>query len=119
MKRTEHPATIGGYKVIGVLGHGGMGTVYRAVIPSTGRIVAIKILNPSEPLAAVLNMSELRDIFTSEVLIMSRLHHPNIADIEEFDVDNGRPFYTMEYFCNNLGMMIGEQFAMEEIGSEN
>ena len=45
---------------------------------------------------------------------MSRLRHPNIADVWDFDFDGGRPFYTMEYFCNNLGMMIGERFIVEE-----
>jgi len=114
MKNTGHPRTIGRYKVTGILGHGGMSTVYRAVMPATGKVVALKLLDPAEALTEVLDMKTLREIFTAEVLAMSRLRHPNIADVWDFDFDGGRPFYTMEYFCNNLGMMIGERFIVEE-----
>lgn len=44
-----------------------------------------------------------------------RLMHENIADIRDFDSDEqGNPFYIMEYYCNNLGVMIGEHYRVEE-----
>jgi serine/threonine-protein kinase len=109
-----HTGKIGKYTIDGILGHGSMGTVYRVIVPETGRAVALKLLNPSETLAEFLDESTLREIFSTEVLAMSRLHHTNITEVLDFDYDGSMPFYTMEYFCNNLGMMIGERFVVEE-----
>jgi len=39
---------------------------------------------------------------------MANLRHPHIAQVWDFDEENGIPFYIMEYFCNNLGLMLGE-----------
>ncbi len=105
---------VGKYIIEGLLGHGGMGTVYRAVSPETGRIVALKLLNRSSTLTEFLDETELRKIFSTEVLTMSRLNHDHIAEVLDFDFSGRVPFYTMEYFCNNLGMMIGERFIVEE-----
>lgn len=88
--------------------------MYRAIEPETGRTVALKLLNPSEPLAGFMKEETLRELFSAEFRIMSRLRHPNIAEVIDYDVAEGRPFYTMEYFCNNLGMMLGEKFIVEE-----
>jgi serine/threonine protein kinase len=104
---------VGRYTITGILGHGGMGTVYRAVMPTTNRTVALKLLNPSEPLVELLGMPALKDIFVAEAVTMARLRHPHIADIRDFDYDGDRPFYTMEYYCGNLGMMIGEDAILE------
>lgn len=114
MKNCGHTSRIGKYIIDGILGHGSMGTVYRAIMPETGRIIALKRLNPVEALSEFLDDSTLREIFTTEAQTMSRLHHPNIAEVLDVAFDKGRPFYTMEYFCNNLGMMIGERLDAEE-----
>lgn len=114
MKNCGHTGKIGQYIIDTILGHGSMSTVYRAIMPESGRVIALKLLNPAEALAEFLDDSTLREIFTTEALTMSRLHHPNIAEVLDFAFDNDRPFYTMEYFCNNLGMMIGEKFTAEE-----
>jgi serine/threonine-protein kinase len=92
-----------------------MGTVYRALTPKTGRIVALKLLNPSEPLQEALGLAALREIFSTEAEIMSGLRHPNIAEVLDSGQDEqGRPFYVMEHFCANLGMLIGEHYLVEE-----
>ena len=115
MKQGCHPASIGSYPVTGILGHGGMGTVYRARKPETGQVVALKVLNPIEPLREALGMKALREIFAAETATMARLHHQNIAAVlDSGQDDQGRPFYVMEYFCANLGMMIGEHYQVEE-----
>ncbi|MCL7487531.1 MAG: hypothetical protein M8357_05080, partial [Desulfobulbaceae bacterium] len=67
MKRTAHSGSIGKYTIEAILGHGGMATVYRAIMPDTGRILALKMLNPAETLSTFLDESTLREIFTSEV----------------------------------------------------
>ncbi len=46
--------TIGPYTISRTLGRGGMGTVFRAIIPATGKTVALKQLNPTEPLVDML-----------------------------------------------------------------
>lgn len=114
MKRKGHPESVGKYLIDGILGHGGMATVYRAIEPESGRTIALKLLNPSEPLAQLMDAEKLQELFSAEFGIMSRLRHPNIAEVIDYDVADERPFYTMEYFCNNLGMMLGEKFIVEE-----
>jgi len=106
--------TIGPYTITRTLGRGGMGTVYRAVIPKTGETVALKQLHPAEPLVDLLGINRIREIFDTEAKTMARLHHPNIVKVWEIDSDSDQPYFTMEYFCNNLGIMIGEQVALTE-----
>jgi hypothetical protein len=69
--------TIGKYRVIGQLGRGAMGTVYRAVDVTLDREVAIKVLNP--------DLTDPRIIkrFRSEATTLAKLNHPGIATIYE------------------------------------
>ncbi|MDW7772304.1 MAG: protein kinase [Desulfobulbaceae bacterium] len=114
MKKQPHPQKIGRYPVTGLIGRGGMGVVYRALVPESGEVVALKILRPAEPLVELLGMEKLKDIFTYEARKMAELDHPNIVRVLDFDWLEGVPFFIMEYHCNNIGMMIGEQLIMEE-----
>ena len=85
--------TIGNYQVLGLLGEGGMGQVYRATHPEIGRFVAIKVL--SADLAAE---PEVIDRFRTEALAVNRIAHPNIIDISDFGaLPDGRPYFVMEY----------------------
>ena len=70
--------TIGKYRIVGQLGRGGMGTVYKAVDTTLDREVAIKILN------AELADTEMMGRFRAEATIFARLNHPEIATIHEF-----------------------------------
>lgn len=89
--------------------------MYRALAAKSGRIVALKLLSPSEPLLAAVGMAGLREIFDTEAAIMSGLSHPHIAEVLDSGLDEqGRPFYVMEHFCVNLGMLIGEQYLVEK-----
>ena len=69
--------TIGKYRVVGQLGRGAMGTVYRAVDVTLDREVAIKVLNP--------DLTDPRIIkrFRSEATTLAKLNHPGIATIYE------------------------------------
>src|SRR3984957_3978978 len=64
------------YRVIGKLGQGGMGTIYRAVDTKLGREVAIKVL----PEAFARDPDRLAR-FTREARVLTSLNHPNIAAI--------------------------------------
>lgn len=106
---------IGRYVILGLLGRGGMGAVYKASMPRTGRVVAVKVLAPSEELAATADAESLRRNFFREAALMARIRHPGVAQVLDVDEDErGRPFFVMEYYCNNLGAQLGEGYRVEE-----
>jgi len=85
------PGVLGEYKIIGKLGVGGMGTVWRAQLISGGRQVALKLLN-----AGHLTSDIAKRRFEREVEVASLLEHPNIARVYESGVHHGAYFYAME-----------------------
>ncbi|MGE4291091.1 MAG: DUF1566 domain-containing protein [Desulfovibrio sp.] len=106
------------YKILGRLGRGGMGVVYKAEQPLTGRVVALKLCRPAEIMLDVAGIDRVRALFLAEARAMGRVRHTNVAsvlDAGEADVPGlGRmPFFTMEYFCNNLGVLMGEEYDPE------
>jgi len=84
-------ATIGEYRVIGFLGAGGMGEVYRAVHTKIGRVVAIKVLTEHGQGPEAIERSR------AEARIQASLHHPHIATLYDFHEHDGRPCLIMEY----------------------
>ncbi len=92
--RGMHPETIGPYRILGPIGEGGMGTVYRAEQASPKRLVALKVVR-----AGVVTPESLRR-FENEVEFLGRLEHPGIARIYEAgrtSQDLGeRPYFAME-----------------------
>jgi serine/threonine-protein kinase len=106
---------IGKYQVVRRLGKGGMGTVYKAIVPIIDKIVAVKLLDPSELMAEIIGEERLREIFIFEARTMASFHQPFLVTAHDFDHDaEGRPFFVMEYICNNLGDMMGETFRIEQ-----
>ena len=104
---------IGRYQVLRRLGRGGMGFVYKALVPVIDKVVAVKVLQPFETMEVLLGYERLKEIFTFEAVTMAGLHHPALVDVWDYAEDSrGRPFFVMEYFCNNLGRMIGEDFQL-------
>lgn len=104
---------IGRYEVCGMLGRGGMSRVYKVKVPVIGKIAALKILSPDPLVAKLMDTRKLRELFTNEAMIMAELRHPNIVDVWDFDEADGNLFYIMDYYCNNLGTMIGETYRTE------
>lgn len=104
---------LGRYDVCGLLGKGGMGLVYKVRQPVTGRIAALKILKPADTLLKLVGLEELRRQFEAEAVTMASLNHPNIAAVWDYDEAGGIPFFAMEYYCLNLGMLMGESYRVE------
>ena len=63
--------TIGRYIARGQLGRGGMGRVYKAEMPVTGRIVALKLLKPNPHLVDMMGMDRIREMFIREAVTMA------------------------------------------------
>src|SRR3982074_2124094 len=83
---------LGPYEILGLLGAGGMGEVYKARDIRLHRIVALKTL-PADKLSD----AERKHRFLVEAQAASRLNHPNIVTIHDIAEENGICFITMEY----------------------
>lgn len=106
---------IGRYQILGLLGRGGMGAVYKARLPHLDRIVAVKLLDPMDLLEAIVGIDELDRRFVIEAKTMAHLNHRNIAAVWDLERDeSGRPFFVMDYCCNNVGAIIGETYKVED-----
>ncbi len=90
--QAQHPDTIGPYKIIRVLGEGGMGTVYEAA--ETGAVrrnVALKIVRVG------LNSHEVRARFEAERQALALMDHAGIAKVlQAGETPEGEPFFAME-----------------------
>ena len=83
---------LGPYEIVGLIGAGGMGEVYRALDPRLSRIVAIKILPPS--FAA--DPDRLRR-FEHEARAIAALNHPNVIVVHDVGVFETTPYLVMEW----------------------
>jgi WD40 repeat protein len=87
----ELPA-IPGYVVLGILGRGGMGVVYRALQLDLKRTVALKMVRDQEVAGA-----HERERFLREAQALARLQHPNIVQIYAIGEHQGYPFFVLEF----------------------
>jgi serine/threonine-protein kinase len=85
--------TIGNYRVIRLLGEGGMGVVYLAQHPVIGRKVAIKLLH-----AVLARDTDIVSRFFNEARAIHMIAHENIVEILDFgQTTDGQPYFIMEY----------------------
>ena len=81
----------GRYEILGVLGEGAMGVVYRARDSTLGRVVALKMLA-----AEAGQTSEQHQRFQREAEAIGRLNHPNIVKVYDLGSIDGRLYMAME-----------------------
>jgi serine/threonine-protein kinase len=84
--------TLGHYEILGKLGSGGMGEVYRALDTKLNRELALKVLP-----ADLAKDPDRRNRFIREAQAVARLKHPNIVTIHSVEEIDGVNFLTMEY----------------------
>ena len=83
---------IPGYKILRLLGVGGMGQVFLAEETALGRQVAIKLVSPSPGLG-----EQTYKRFAREARTLARVEHPNIVRVYAFGEAEGRSYLAMEY----------------------
>src|SRR5437899_6994869 len=88
---TRNAVNLGRYRIEEQIGAGGMGVVYRARDQRLDRDVALKVLPPGSLLD-----EGSRSRFRKEALALSRLTHPNIAVVYDFETADGNDFLVME-----------------------
>ncbi|MCH7995803.1 MAG: protein kinase, partial [Planctomycetes bacterium] len=88
----KHYPKIEGYKILGILGQGGMGIVYHAVQTKLGRKVALKVLPAMMGTASPSAVTRFR----REATAAARLHHTNIVPIYDFGESSDAWYYAME-----------------------
>jgi eukaryotic-like serine/threonine-protein kinase len=87
------PGTLlGPYRILGPIGAGGMGEVYRALDTRLNRVIAIKLLGRSWA-----ENAEMRQRFEREAQIIASLNHPNICVLHDIGNQDGTDFLVMEY----------------------
>jgi serine/threonine protein kinase len=84
----------GGFEILGELGRGSMGRVWRALDRSLAREVALKVVEP-EPSAATPSIHR-RERFLEEARLLAGLRHPNIVQIHSIDEQAGRIRLVLE-----------------------
>jgi serine/threonine protein kinase len=89
--------TLSHYRIIERVGGGGMGVVYRARDERLDHDVAVKVLA-----ADLLSDKAAGTRFRQEARALSRLNHPNICAVYDFDSERGVSFLAMEYIASRL-----------------
>ena len=88
----EPGQTLTHFRILSKIGQGGMGEVYRARDERLNRDVAVKVLS-----TGTLADESARKRFRREALALSKLNHPNIETVHDFDTQDGVDFLVMEY----------------------
>lgn len=102
----------GRYRVMSVIGRGGVGVVYRGEHVALERPVAIKVLN-----AALAGDASVRQRFELEAKTLSALAHPHIVPLADYGVAEGMPYLVMEHLeGESMDVRIARQgsFPVEE-----
>src|SRR4030088_2434404 len=102
---------MGDYEILGVLGAGGMGKVYKVRNVLSDRIEAMKVLLPN-----LADQKELADRFQREIKVLASLNHPNIAALRTALTLDNQLVMIMEYV---EGTTLAGHLEQEKISWEN
>lgn len=82
------------YKILELLGTGGMGKVFKAIDTNTKKIVALKILNPE-----LLKNAENQKRLSAEGHLLASFNHPHVVKVFEVGENSEQGFIAMEFLC--------------------
>ncbi len=105
-KLSQEPyPTVAGYEIIGVLGRGGMGVVYKANHLALKRTVALKMILGGGHAGEI-----ERQRFRTEAEAVARLQHPNIVQVYEVGEHEGLPYCSLEFVdAGSLNQELGKK----------
>lgn len=117
LREEQIPERIGRYRVLHLIGRGGMGSVFCATAEqgTVKRRVAIKVVRKG------LDTEDILKRFAFEQRVLASLDHPSIAKIyDSGETDDGRPYFVMEYidgqpideYCDNQNLSIEERLQL-------
>ena len=109
----SHFPRIDGYRIVGVIGQGGMGVVYQAVQRKLERTVALKVLPAVIGSASPSAVSRFR----REAHAAARLHHTHIIPIYDFGESHGGYYYAMELITGQPLNVLVRRFAEQNAAS--
>ena len=109
---------IGKYEVLETLAGGGQGTVYLGREDGSEEVVAIKVMHPGHTGEAL-----YLDALRREANLATRLEHPNVTQIKDFQIEEGVAYLVMEYVPDVLSNHISPETPLPaervvEIGKE-
>ncbi len=91
-ERREKPVRLGGYEILGKLGDGGLGTVYKARQISMGRIIALKVLHKKW-----MQDEEFKKRFLLEARLAGRMSHQNLIQVYDVGREKDTYHFSMEF----------------------
>ena len=112
----ENPKNIGRYEIVDELGHGAMGSVFRAKDPAMDRIVALKTILTAN--LAGDQSGEFRQRFYREARAAGALAHPGIVPVFDVGEYEGMPYLVMEYVNGQTlaaAMKTGERLSLDRV----
>src|SRR5260221_8960886 len=112
----ETPKKIGRYEILEELGHGAMGTVYRAKDPAMDRVVALKTI--ISLVLASEQGSDFRERFYREARAAGALAHPGIVPVFDVGEHEGLPFLVMEFISGKTladTVRKGERMTLDRV----
>src|SRR6516225_2155313 len=104
---SEHQRTLGKFELLGLVGAGAVGSVYKARDTELGRTVAVKV-----PRAGNLGSSGDADRFLREARSVAQLRHPSIVPVFEIGQDSGLPYLVSEFVH---GITLGDLLTSERL----
>jgi len=110
MPLSDRPSTgrtLSHYEILGPIGEGGMGMVYKALDKKLERVVALKFLNQK-----LLGDDLGKERFLSEARAAASLDHPNICPVYEIDESEGHTFIAMAFIA---GQSLSKEMAAERL----
>jgi serine/threonine protein kinase len=107
--RFQEGQLVGRYRIVRLIGEGGMGAVYEAIHPGLKKRVAVKVLLPR-----IAESQEARVRFLREGEAASRINHPHVVSVFDVGEDGGAPYLVMEYLeGHTLDVFLGGRGALD------